>query len=114
MPNIRWRSVGLLLLAACLTYLGVYLLGPNHVVESYVRWGYPPWAHFAAGALFLTAAILLPFQRTRWLSAISACSVLSVAAATCALHGDYAHAIQGPPLIALIVWLVQALRPANV
>jgi len=108
MPNVRWKPVGLLLLAASFVYIGVYLVGPGHVVKSYVQWGYPPWAHFVAGALFLSAAMLLPFRRTRWLGAIIACGVLVTAAATCALHGDYAHAVQGPALIALIVWLVLA------
>ncbi len=107
MPKIRWKSVGLVLLAGSFAYIGVYLVGPGHIVKSYNQWGYPPWAHFVAGALFLSAAIVLPFRRTRWLGAIIACSVLSTAAATCALHGDYAHAVQGPPIIALIVWLVR-------
>ena len=111
MPTIRWKFVGLMLLAAALAYIGVYLLIPGHVVESYVRWGYPQWAHFVAGALFLMAAILLPFHRTRWPGAIIACCVLATAATTCALHGDYAHAVQGPPIIALIVWLASS-RPA--
>ncbi len=107
MPKIRWevgrsRAVGRLLrLHRRLPRR------PGHIVKSYNQWGYPPWAHFVAGALFLSAAIVLPFRRTRWLGAIIACSVLSTAAATCALHGDYAHAVQGPPIIALIVWLVR-------
>jgi hypothetical protein len=105
MSNIAWKSVGRVLFAAAFAYLAVYLLGPGHIVKSYTQWGYPPWAHFAAGALFLSAAIFLPFRRTRWPGAIIACCVLALAAATCALHGDYAHAVQGPPLIALIVWL---------
>ena len=105
MPNIHWKSVARLLLAAAFAYIGVYLVGPGHIIKSYAQWGYPPWAHFVAGAAFLSAAILLPFRRTRWLGAIIACCVLAPAAATCALHGDYAHAVQGPPLIALIVWL---------
>jgi len=54
------------LLAASFAYIGVYLVGPGHVVGSYVQWGYPPWAHFVAGALFLSAAMLLPFPRTCW------------------------------------------------
>ena len=106
MSNIRWKPVGRVLFAASFAYLAVYLLGPGHIIKAYVQWGYPPWAHFVAGALFLSAAILLPFRRTRWSGAIIACCVLALAAATCALHGDYAHAVQGPPLIALIVWLV--------
>jgi hypothetical protein len=110
MSNIRWKSIGRVLLAAAFAYLAVYLLGPGHVVKSYTQWGYPPWAHFVAGALFLASAILLPFRRTRWAGAIIACGVLATAAGTCALHGDYAHAVQGPPLIALIAWL--AIGPA--
>jgi hypothetical protein len=106
MRNIRWKSAGRVLLAAALVYLAVYLLGPGHIIKSYTQWGYPPWAHFVAGAAFLAAAILLPFRQTRWPGAIIACCVLATAAATCALHGDYAHAVQGPPIIALIVWLV--------
>ena len=105
MQKLRWKPVGCVLLAVSLAYIGVYLLIPGHVVKSYVQWGYPPWAHFLAGALFLSAAVLLPFRRTRWPGAIIACCVLETAAMTCALHGDYAHAVQGPPLIALIVWL---------
>ncbi len=96
----RWSG----LLAAFFAYGGVYLLG--HIVNAYVQWGYPPWSHFAAGALFLLAAILLSFRRTRWLGAVAGLCVLVPAMATCALHGDYGHAIQGPPLIALVVWLV--------
>ena len=106
MSNIRWKSVGRVLVAAALAYIGLYLVGPGHVVKSYTRWGYPPWAHFAAGALFLSAAALLPFRRTRWPGAIIACCVLGTAVVTCAFNGDYAHAVQGPPIIALIVWLV--------
>jgi DoxX-like family len=112
MSNIRWNSVALVLLAISFAYIGVYLLGPDHIVKAYVQWGYPPWAHFVAGALFLSAAVLLPFRRTRWPGAIIACCVLALAAATCALHRDYAHAIQGPLIIALIVWLVRA-RPVE-
>jgi hypothetical protein len=66
MPRIAWKPVGLVLLAAAFAYIGVYLVGPGHIVKSYVQWGYPPWAHFVAGAAFLLAAILLPFRRTRW------------------------------------------------
>lgn len=106
MPNIHWRSGGRVMLAAAFAYLAVYLLGPDHVVKSYVRWGYPTWAHFVAGALFLSAAALLAFRRTRWVGAAIACCVLATAAVTCALNDDYAHALQGPPIIALIVWLV--------
>ncbi len=115
MPNIRWKVVGLVLLAAFFAYMGLYLLAPGHVVKSYTQWGYPPWAHFVAGAVFLSAAILLPFRRTRRPGAIIACCVLALAAATCALRRDYAHAVQGPPLIALIVWLVldQPVSAAN-
>jgi hypothetical protein len=69
MSNIPWKSVGRMLLAAFFTYGGVYLLG--HIVYAYVTWGYPPWSHVMAGALFLSAAILLPFRRTRWLGAVS-------------------------------------------
>lgn len=110
MPNIRWRSVGRALLAAAFAYLAAYLLAPDHVVESYVRWGYPSWSHFVAGAFFLLAAILLLFRRTRWYGAGIACSVLAIAAVTCTVNGDYAHAVQGPPLIALIVWLAYERR----
>jgi hypothetical protein len=46
MPNIRWKSVGLVLLAASFAYTGLYLVGPGHIVKAYVQWGYPPWAHF--------------------------------------------------------------------
>lgn len=105
-PNIRWKSVGVMVYAAFFAYMGLYLVGPDHVVKSYVRWGYPPWSHFVAGALFLSAAILLPFHRTCQVGATIACCVLTIAAATCALHGDYAHAVQGPPIIALLVWIV--------
>jgi len=106
MGTFRWKSVGRVLAAGSFAYLGVYLVGPGHIIRSYTQWGYPPWAHFVAGAAFLAAATLLPFRRSRWVGAIIACCVLATAAATCTLHGDYAHAIQGPPLIALIVWLV--------
>ncbi len=96
MPNIRWKSVGLVLFAAFFAYMGVYLVGPGHIVKAYVQWGYPPWAHFVAGAAFLLTAVLPPLRPTRWLGAIIACCVLATAAATSARHGDYAHAIQGP------------------
>jgi len=112
-PSIRWKSVGSLLLAAAFAYIGVYLVGPGHIIKSYTRWGYPPWAHFVAGAAFLSAAVLLLFRHTRWPGAIIACGVLATADATCWLHGDYAHAIQGPPIIALVIWLVLS-RPAPV
>lgn len=103
MPHIRWKTAGRLLLAAFFAYAGVNLLG--HVVQSYVRWGYPPWSHIPAGALFLAAAVLLPFRRTCWLGALAGLCVMVPAMATCALHGDYGHAVQGPPIIALLVWL---------
>jgi hypothetical protein len=106
MPALRWKSVARVLAAAAFAYIGVYLLGPGHVIRSYTQWGYPPWAHFMAGSAFLLAASLVPFRQTCWPGAIIACCVLAAAAATCALHGDYAHAIQGPPIIALVVWLV--------
>jgi hypothetical protein len=106
MHNIRWKLVGRVLLAAALAYIAVFLLAPGHVVQSYVRWGYPPWSHFVAGGLFLLAAILLPFPRTRRLGAAIACGVLATAAVSCAVHGDWGHAVQGPPLIALVLWLV--------
>jgi hypothetical protein len=61
MPNIRWKSVGRMLFAASFAYLAVFLLGPGHIVKAYVQWGYPPWAHFVAGFLFLSAAILCRF-----------------------------------------------------
>jgi len=112
MLDIRWKSSVRVLLAISFAYIGAYLLGPDHIVKSYVAWGYPPWAHFVAGALFLLAGILLLFRRTRWPGAIIASSVLVLAATTCVLNGDYAHAIQGPPLIALIVWVVLD-RPAS-
>ena len=113
MPNIRWKSVGRVLLAASFAYIGLYLVVPGHIIKSYTQWGYPPWAHFVAGALFFSAAILLLFRRTRWLGAVSGLCVLVPAMVTCALHGDYGHAVQGPPIIALIVWLVldRPLRP---
>jgi hypothetical protein len=111
MPNIRWKSVGRVLLAAAFAYIGAYLVGPDHVIKSYTQWGYPPWAHFVAGAAFLSTAILLPFHRTRWVGAAVACCVLAAADASCWLHGDYAHAIQGPPIIALIAWLVLDRSP---
>ncbi len=40
MPNIRWKVVGLVLLAAFFAYMGLYLLAPGHVVKSYTQWGY--------------------------------------------------------------------------
>jgi hypothetical protein len=37
MPNIHWKSGGRVMLAAAFAYLAIYLLGPDHVVKSYVR-----------------------------------------------------------------------------
>jgi len=105
MPRVPWKLVVLVLMEALLACAGVYALG--HIVKAYVRWGYPPWAHFAAGALFLSAAIFLPLRRTRWLGAILGGCVAAPAAMSCALHGDYSHAVQGLMIIALIVWLAR-------
>lgn len=105
---IHSKIVVLALLVAFHAYAGVYLVG--HTIETYVRWGYPPWAHYVAGALFLSAAILMPFRRTRGLGAISGLCVLLPAAATCTLHGDYAHAIQGVAIIAVSVWVALPRR----
>jgi hypothetical protein len=58
--NIHGRSVGRVLLAVAFAYIGVYLVSPDHVINPSTH---PPWAHFAAGALFLSAAVLLPFRR---------------------------------------------------
>jgi hypothetical protein len=111
MLNIRWKGFGRLLLAAAFAYIGAYLVGPDHIVQSYVRWGYPPWAHFVAGALFLSAAVLLPARQTCWFGVASALCVLVPAMTTCALHGDFGHALQGPPIIALVVWLARDRPP---
>lgn len=107
--RLSWKRGVLLLLAAFFAYGGVFLIG--HSVTAYVRWGYPPRSHYVAGALFLATAILLPFRQTRLIGAAAGCCVLVPAAATCALHRDYGHAIQGIAIIVLVVWLALDRRP---
>ena len=104
MPKIRWKSLLLVLMIAFLAYAGIFALG--HIVKVYVQWGYPPWAHIAAGILFLSAAACLQLRRTRWLGVFLECCVLAPAAVSCGLHGDYAHSVQGLVIIGVTVWLV--------
>jgi hypothetical protein len=103
-PNIRCKSVGRELLSAFFAYTAVYLLAPGHIVKTYIQ---------LSAAASLRGRSIIPVDGHP--PAVSSNMLVrghyrmlraGDAAVTCALHGDCGHAIQGPPIIALVGRLV--------
>ena len=73
--------------------LGAYKNGfpAAETLESYRRWGYPPYFHYVTATLELTAAIMLVAPRFRIPGAVLGTFVMIAAIATLILHGASAH-----------------------
>lgn len=108
MPSPASRLVLVALVAMFLAFGGLAnLLGPKVIIDEYIRWGYPRWFRFVTGALELATAALLAFLSTRRTGAVLGCLVMLAAVGTVILHREYAHAIPGLvvlALLALIAW----------
>lgn len=101
----NWKSALAWTLAAFFVLGGLgNLLAPPPILEDYRRWGYPDWFHFVTGSLELASAGLLILRSTRLIGAGLAVLLMSAAAGTVLLHGEYAHALA--PLAVLAVAVV--------
>jgi len=63
-------SLAALLALVFLVAGGSKLLNPESQVESFARWGYPPWFMFVTGFMEVTGAVLLFVARVRFIGAV--------------------------------------------
>jgi hypothetical protein len=110
-PILAWALAGFFALGSA-----VNISAPESVAADYRNWGYPDWFHFVTGGAELTTAVLLALSLTRVLGAALGSCVMLAAAATVAVHGEYAHAIL--PIIILtlavvVAWTSLRTGPSN-
>ncbi len=95
-----WPNILAWVLAAFFVFGGITnILAPGSISDDYRRWGYPDRFHVLTGGLELLAALLLLKQATRMAGATLAALLMTAAALTVLLHGEYAHG--AAPLIVL-------------
>lgn len=100
MRKVPWKHIFAGLLAAFFALGGfLNIFASSEVLENYARWGYPDWFHYLTGTLEWCSALLIVLPRTRLIGSMLAAAVMTAAAGTVLLHGEYAHAIA--PLIVL-------------
>lgn len=114
MKKIPWRNVYAWLLAAFFVVGGsLNIFASPEIVEDYRRWGYPDWFHYVTGLLEWSSALLLAMPFTRLAGSALAAMIMTAAAVTVLLHGEYTHAV--PPLVILALvclnaWLTSRAR----
>lgn len=100
MKALPWRHIFAGFLAAFFLLGGsMNIFASDAILADYHRWGYPGWFHYLTGALEWTTAVLIAIPRSRLLGSLLGCALMTSAAATVLLHGEYAHALA--PLIVL-------------
>lgn len=107
------RQKPLWLLVAFFVFGGVVnLVGPEQVVTDFAGWGYPRWFHLPTGLMELAAATLLAFKRTRIAGAVTGAAVMTGAALTVLMHGEWLHAIAPVAVLAILALVVRDLGKA--
>lgn len=107
MKKIPWRHIYAGLLAAFFVLGGFLNIFASPVVlDHYQRWGYPGWFHYVSGLLEWSSALLLALPLTRLAGSALAAIVMTAAAATVLLHGEYSHAVA--PLVVLVLVCLNA------
>ncbi|MAS12602.1 MAG: DoxX family protein [Nitratireductor sp.] len=103
MKEIPWRHIYAGLLAAFFVLGGFLNIFASPVVlDDYQRWGYPGWFHYVTGLLEWSSALLVALPFTRLAGSALAATVMTAAAATVLLHGEYAHAVAPLVILALV------------
>ena len=103
MKRVPWRNVYAWLLAAFFVLGGTLnIFASPTVLDDYQRWGYPGWFHYLTGLLEWSSALLVALPFTRLAGSALAATVMTAAAATVLLHGEYAHAVAPLVILALV------------
>ncbi|GHH03420.1 DoxX family protein [Pseudodonghicola xiamenensis] len=107
MRKISWRHVYAGLLSAFFVLGGTLnIFASPAVLADYSRWGFPDWFHIVTGLLEWTSALLMLSPALRLVGCALAGAVMTSAALTVVLHGEYPHAI--PPVIVLVLLCLNA------
>ena len=111
MTTFSWRSLYAWLLAAFFVFGGTLnILASPEILADYQRWGYPSGFNYVTGACEWTTAVLVAMPRTRLIGSLLGAAVMTGAAGTVLLAGEYSHAI--PPAIVLALTLLNAALAA--